>query len=374
MTVNIQISVQRLLTGLTLVIVPFSVLGLYLTSHSDTNLGRAAGNQLKTLAQTDGAIASQFIRDRVVEVRALAEEPDVLDAINAANRSYGELSSEAVTARIQKIEQRWDSAEADPIVKEMLSSRASSWLQRQREVNPRLLKLIAVDAIGAAVAATDKPVHYTQADKDYWESLYARGRGAVNVTDVRFDGPTKSDYVGIGVPVLDRSTGRFIGAVNALVRVSDLFSFLNQQQVGRSGRILLVRGDGTVVSGPGVTPALNLKSEEFGAVHEALGTLEGRQDGYVTTVTREGNRLVGFAETGLGHTYPNLGWLILISQDQREALAPVHTLGQFALLMAVLGLLMLTLLVVYFFLHQQEPFEQVDILKAQERLKERRSA
>lgn len=363
---DIQISVQRLLTGLILVIVPLSVLGLYLTSKSDTNLRQAVGTYLKTFAQTDGAVTSQFISDRVDEVRALAEEPAVLDALSAGNRSYEHMSNEVITARIQKIEQQWDTAEADPIVKEMLSSPASGWLRRQREVNPRLLKVIAVDALGVPVAATDKPVHYTQADKQTWEAIYAGGRGAVNVIDVRFDEPTKSNYIGVGIPVLERSTGRFIGAVNALVDVSGLFFLLNQQQVGRSGRVLLMRGDGMVISAPNVTPALRLKSEEFAAVRDALGTLEGRQNGYVTAVMKSGNRFVGFAETGLAQTYPSLDWLILVSQDQQEALAPVRTLGQFALLMVVLGILMLTLLIVYFFLHQQEPFEQVDILQTQE--------
>jgi len=78
------------------------------------------------------------------------------------------------------------------------------------------------------------------------------------------------------------------------------------------------------------------------------------------------NRLVGFAETSLAQTYHDLGWLIMVSQDQQEALAPVRPLGQFALLMVVLGLLMLTLLVVYFFLQQQQPFEQEEILQIRE--------
>jgi hypothetical protein len=55
-----------------------------------------------------------------------------------------------------------------------------------------------------------------------------------------------------------------------------------------------------------------------------------------------------------------------VSQDRQEALAPVATLGQFALLMVVFGLLMLTLLVVYFFLHGQEQFEEKKILQIQE--------
>jgi hypothetical protein len=33
-----------------------------------------------------------------------------------------------------------------------------------------------VDEVGAAVAATDKPVHYTQTDKEYWAAIYAEGK------------------------------------------------------------------------------------------------------------------------------------------------------------------------------------------------------
>jgi hypothetical protein len=40
-----------------------------------------------------------------------------------------------------------------------------------------------------------------------------------------------------------------------------------------------------------------------------------------------GNRNVGFADTGLKRAYPNLGWLILVREDEREALAPLLGLG-----------------------------------------------
>ena len=63
---------------------------------------------------------------------------------------------------------------------------------------------------------------------------------------------------------------------------------------------------------------------------------------------KNGNHIIGFADVGLKRSYPSLSWLILVSQEEREALAPVRTLGHFALLMVVLGLLMLTLLLVLF--------------------------
>jgi Cache domain len=358
---DVHISLQKLLTGLIVVIAPLSVVGLYLTSNSDTNLQQNVGAHFRTIAQADSALASQFFGEVLINVSAVAAEGRVLDAIAAANRSNERTSAEAVAARSQKAEREWDTPEGDSLVKEVLSSPVSGWLQHHRTLNPRMLKIIVADENGAAIAATDKPVTYTQGDKESWQTI-ALGKGSVHVTDVRYDERNRLNYVEIDVPVLEESSGRFIGAVSALVDISGLFSILNRQHVGRTGRILLVKDDGTVVSGPNVTPELKLKADEFPAVHDALGTLEGRETGFVAAALKSENRIVGFADVGLKHSYPNLSWLILVSQEEQEALAPVRSLGHFALLMVVLGLLMLTLLLAYFSMHRQQELTAVEVL------------
>ena len=110
--------------------------------------------------------------------------------------------------------------------------------------------------------------------------------------------------------------------------ISGLFSAFDQQQLGRTGRILLVKGSGIIVNAENVTPDLRLMSEEFTSVRDALGTPEGRQACYVTVGMRNGERIVGFADTGLKRSQPNLDWLILVSQSEREALGPVRTTGR----------------------------------------------
>jgi hypothetical protein len=342
--------------------------GLYLTSHSDTGLQQTVGAYLKTLAQTDSFMVSQFIDDRVADVNAIATETSIVDAITAANRSHDHVSDEA--ARIQRIEQDWDTAAHDSLVVQLLSSQASRWLQEHRTENSRLLKIVVADQHGATVAATDKPQHYAQANNEYWSTV-AQGQGAVNVTDVRYDAPSRSNYIEIDVPILEHDTGKFIGAISALVDTTSLFSVLSRQQVGRTGRILLIRDDGTVISAVNVGPELRLKAEEFLAVQDALATVEGRQNGYVSAATRNGSRIVGFADTRLKHNYPKLGWLILASQDEGEALASVRTLGRFALLMVVLGLLMLTLLLAYFSTHRQRELTAVEVLPRREGAEEK---
>ena len=54
-------------------------------------------------------------------------------------------------------------------------------------------------------------------------------------------------------------------------------------------------------------------------------------------------------------------WFILVSQGEREALAPVRTVGYFAILMVLVSLLMVTLLAAYFFLHRAQEMADIEV-------------
>ena len=365
-TLEVRFSLQKLLIGLILVIVPLSVVGLYLTSEADTALEQTIGTHFRSIAQIEGTATSQFIHDRVLDVATLARNPAVVDAITAAQRSPKGFDDSVITARVAKIEGTWETAQVDPLVKEILSSPMSQVLRHHREAEPRILKILVADETGATVAATDKPLHYVQPNEMYWQAVYGEGRGGIYVSEIRYDDQTKANYLQIGTPVVEEGTRRFIGAVSALVDVSSLLSRFQRGEVGQTARTMLVRDDGTVISAPNMDPSLRLKSDEYATVHDVLGTPQGRQAGYVVASMRGGNRIVGFADTGLKRAYPNLGWLILVSQDEREALAPLLNLGHFALLMVVLALLMLTLLTVYFFLHRRQRFEDIEVRTVEE--------
>jgi len=368
---EIRISLQKLLTGLILIIVPLSVVGLYLTFESQTLLEQKVGIYFKGIAQAKAGATAQYVHDRLADVSVITSEPEVVDAVTTANRAYEPTNNAVTAARIENLEKNWNKPAADSFVIKMLSSNTSRLLRRHHELDARFLHIIVADENGATVAATNKPLNYVQADKGYWQAVYAQGRGAVHITELRYDEASKSYYVRIGAPILDATSGRFLGAVTTLVDMSGLFSFLNLEQIGTTGRTVLVRNDGAIVSGPNVNPGTKLQSEEFVAVSDALGTLQGRQTGYVRANMRSGNRIIGFADTGLKESYPNLGWFIMVSQDDQEALAPVHAIARFALWMVVLGLLMLTMLVAYFFLHRKQELAQIEVMRPDDRFKGR---
>jgi hypothetical protein len=360
-SLEMRVSLQTLLIALVVVLVPLNFLGLYLISESNTSLQQVMGAHFRTIAQADATTAVQFVNDRVIDVGAIAMEPAVVDAVVGANQAYERKSAEAIAANIAEIDKKWDTPAGDATVEAMLSSPVSRLLQSRREIDPRFLKIIVADESGVPIAATNKPLHYAPVDNLYWQAVSAQGRGGIYVSEVLYDEESRADYFRIGFPIYGKGSRRFIGAASALIDVSSLFSRFSQAQVERSARTIVVGEDGTVISASNVTPSMKLKSEEYAAVRDVLGSLQGRQAGYVVAPMRRGSRIMGFADTGLKQMYPNLSWLVMVSQDEREALASVRTVGHFAILMAVVALLMVTVLAAYFFLHRKQQLADIEM-------------
>jgi hypothetical protein len=361
-SLEFRISLQRLLAALILVLVPVALFGLYIALQADNHVQQMNGAHFRTITRASAASVSKFIDDRITDVGVLANEPSVTQAVTAANRAYERLTESAIRDRSSQIESRWNSSEADPLVEGILTSDLARLLRRHRELNPELLKITVTDATGATIAATDKPLHYIQASREDWRVVSGPGQGAVYVTEARHDEQTRSNYVGITYPVRREGTGRFSGAVFALVDLSALLNHLNQQQIARTGRVFLVRDDGLVLSGPGVTPSMKLKSDEYSAIRDALGTLSGREAGYMNATLPDGKAyLIGFADTGLKQSYANLGWVVVASQEEREASGPIRSIANFALFVVILALLMLTVLAAHVFLHRTREFADLDV-------------
>jgi hypothetical protein len=352
-SLELRTSLQRVLVGLILILVPLTVFGFYVALQGDSQLRQMAGENIRSVTRTSAEFTSQFIAGCVRDVSVIANNPSLVHAVISANHQYERLSEDAVLSKDEAIEQKWNDSEGDALARNILASDLARQLRRMRELNPGLLKVTVADASGATVAATDKPVHYVQMDRGYWGMLYSKGQGAILVADLRYDDENRLYYISIAYPILQEGTGRFIGAVTALVDVSPLFAQLNRQQIGRTGRLFLVRDDGTVIQAPGVTPSMKMHSEEYGAIRDSLGNLRARETGYLFTRFSKGEPyLVGFADAGLKDAFPNLPWIVVASQEEREITNPIRNVAVFALFVMILSLLMLTLLAAYVFLHR----------------------
>jgi hypothetical protein len=357
-----RIGFRKLLIGFLVTLVPVNLAALYAVTESARRLEVTVGNHFKAIAQSTAARITDFIHERATQVAIMASEPAVLDVVSAANRTYEGMPEEAITRRIEETEALWPTPRADATVKRIVTSPVSASLRHFLGLDPRFLRITVTDARGATVAATHKTIDYFQADEPYWQEVYNEGRGAVNITDIENDVVTKANYVGIGVPVLDPGSNRFVGTFDALVEVSSLFPIVAEADLGATGRALLVKEDGTVIRGPNTTLSMGLKSDEYSAVVDALRSIQGRQTGYLVAHlgAAGGDTIIGFADTGLKDDFKNLGWVLLVAQPTEEAFAPVRTTQRLILLITALAFLAVIVVGVYFSLHQKGEIEEIE--------------
>jgi len=359
--VKLRIPLFELLILSLVTVAPISLIGLYSLSVADRSLRTTVGNDFRAMAANRATEIQRFVLERVTEMGRLAADPTLVEAVISANESYQGMDEAAIAARIGQTDRAWNSFPVDPFANELLASRQSVWLRTFQQFDPRLLRITVTDEKGAPIAVTKKPERYSQAEEEYWDKIRNQGQGAVSLTDIRYDEVSKADYIGIGWPVREENTSRFIGALNALVDISAIAAIANRPPApGDPRRFLLVTEDGTIIAAPEVTFAQRRKSPEFAALEDARGILAPGQTGYIeASFPGGGSQLIGFADTGLKQAYPGFGWVVLVSQDSAEAFGVVNQVGRMLAIMSVIGLVMVTLLLAYFVLHRRWPHTEI---------------
>ena len=327
---EVRISIFKLLLALMVIIVPLSIIGLVLTQRSDKSLDDSVGSNFKTMAQLYAGQVTQFVRERVSDIGLLASNPTVVNTASGNSAGKG------------------------------LDSAAVQLLRQHKSLDPRFLSFVLTNSSGNIVASSQHPSQQSFAQDANWQAAYNNGQGTTKIGDIIDDELTKSPYVTIGVPVRDAQSGQTIGVLSADVNVSEILSSFRQDQIGSGARAALVNEDGNIVSGPNADFFARVKSPEFDFVRDALGANQGNQTGWVTADLDRGSYLVGFAATGLKKHFPNLGWVVTVSQNEHQAAAPIRQLERFALAMVILAIFMFTLLCVYYYLHKTQGFAHIE--------------
>lgn len=360
---QLRVPLLKLLIGLLMTVVPISLIGLYAVARSDESMKAMVGSHFQSIAIVTAGDVSQFVNDRVLSAGTLAANPIITEACAGENERYAGMSPEAVQERMAKTEKIWNTPAGDAMARDILSSRASKVLNQYREIDKRFLRITLTGRQGAVIAATHKTLDFYQADEEFWQGVYSSGRGAVSITDILYDEVTKSNYIGLGVPVMAPGSNVLVGVLDALIEVSSLFPIVHRAQMGPTGRILLLKADGTVIQAPDTSLSMNVKSGEFAAIRDAGGLASINLRGHLATTVNSVPTMVAYASTGLQEHYPKLGWSIVVAQDSQEALAPTRIVLRLMSFMALVGLAMVTLLTVYFSLHRDRDYTEIKALR-----------
>ena len=207
--------------------------------------------------------------------------------------------------------------------------------------DPIYREVLVADRYGRLVAASGVTSDYFQGDEQWWVEASSQGR--VTVSDVAWDESAKVFAVEVATPI-EAPSGAIVGVLKAVMDTRELFASVTGVYGGGTGTLALVRTDGSVVfSQRSVDP-----SSQYFAANMLRERLQNVQTGdaefkaFFRAAGADGEpQLVALAASQIGRTFPELPWLIAVSEPESTLFAPVRTQALYLLVaLAVVGVLM----------------------------------
>src|ERR1039458_4765514 len=105
-SLELRTSLQKVLVGLILILVPLTVFGFYVALEGDSQIRQMAGENIRSVTRTSAEFTSQFVALCVRRVSVIANNPSLAQAVTSANLQYERLSDDAVMNTLEAAEQK----------------------------------------------------------------------------------------------------------------------------------------------------------------------------------------------------------------------------------------------------------------------------
>ncbi len=298
------------------------------------------GVHLSHVAQQTAAGVDAYVYRKVLDVSILGRAPYIRDAVLGAPPTDGDRLTDNAASR----------ALADLVAHD----------QVYREV-------LVTNRDGRIVASSRATAPADASGDDWWKATVEDGEvGRVFVTQLRWDQAQDVSVMQVSAPVSAAEGDRLIGVVRVVFDARELLAPVAGVQLGATGMATLVRDNGTVV----FSRTSNDPSARYFATRELT-------DGLARLPAAEGVReswmhfradgvdgapyIVGVAQSQLSRTFPNLSWLVAVSQAESELIGPVRSVGWYLLLVFVVTAILVLALALYFSMRLHAPPIDVDM-------------
>jgi hypothetical protein len=319
------------------------------------------GGHLSLLAQQTASVADSYVYRKILDVTMIARTPDVRQI--AANGSAQPVDA----ARTRALDTQWQqSGQVPPSLAGVIDNPAARYLADVVANDPIYRELMVTDRYGRLLATSNRVSDYDQSDEDWWKAAVEdQPRGRTNVTDVRWDNSAKVRAIEISVPVPEPGTDRLAGVLKAVVDARELLTAVGGLQPGTTGQATLLRPNGSVV----FSRTTNDPNARFFATRELTDRLSalsgsqglGEERIHFAAESDGQTHVVGVAPSQLSKSYPNITWLVAISQAADEFLAPGRTIGWYLTVLFAVTAIIVLLLALWFSMRLSAPGVDVDM-------------
>ncbi len=302
-----------------------------------TNRANDIGSNLSVLSNAEAIQVGQVVENDFNLLNGLALNQAVQD-----RAELGTQEDNLTQAEINQLDLEWRAADAannnaDPLVAKVLDDELSAELIKFQKKFPEHVEVFLTDLPGVSIATTDRTSDYLQSDEDWWQIAYKNGQ---YIGQPEYDASSKVLAINMAVPVRSRSSNQIVGVLRTTVNINSLSNVLISGLFGKTGRTDIYLPDGQVVK---LNPTGN-GNYEISVVKTTLNNKAFNQpsqkyqslslDGIPSLVSATSVSVSG--DSNQNNIISNLGWQVVVHQDQAEALKPVETQTQNDLLLAII--------------------------------------
>jgi Cache domain len=320
------------------------------------------GDHLAFIAQQTAAVVDAYVYRKILDVSVLGRAPEVRQTSATAS------AQAADPAKVRALDEQWvRGGQVPPALSGLFDTSASRFFADIVAHDQVYRELLLTDRQGRLVAASNRATDYDQADEDWWKAAFDDGvRGRVSVTDVRWDDSARTLALEVAVPVAAPGSERLVGVMKAVIDARELLASVAGLQPGVTGQATLVRDNGSIVFSR-TTADPNARFFATQQLAEGLQRLrgapgQGDERLHFRAETPDGSaHVVGVAPSQLSRSYPNVAWLVAVSQSEAEFLAPMRAVGWYLAAVFGVALILVLLLALWFSMRLAAPQFDIDM-------------
>ncbi len=315
---NRSLKFKLILSGILVVVIPLTVVGLFSLNKATDALVRGANNQAAQIAQ-DLAIMTDSVLNQEVK---LATEMGINPLIrNAVSKVSGDGIDNAKT----------ELKALDRFLKTV-----------SENIGQDYDTFFVTNAQGVTIsdnfdgALREQGVSFS--DRDYF--IAARNTGKVAVGQAITSRNTGKPIIGIAVPIKTAS-GEFGGVFGLAVKLDELSRKITSVKIGSTGYPFMIDKTGLIVAHPRSEFILDLNVGNLEGMESICDSMTAQKTG-VENYTFEVDKIAGYAPV------PLTEWSIGVTQDVAEFMAPVRAIRNVVLIAGGVFLALTILLVIWF--------------------------
>jgi len=329
---------KLLIAFLGIVAVALGVEGFVLNVVARNELTNRVGASLKSLSNSKAQELAGVLSGEIAGLRAITLNKFVQDNVELVSDSYdGNLSA------IEQLDQTWRlAADTDALIQRVVNNELSGELREFQRVFPNHVEVFITDKYGANVAATNRTSDYYQADEAWWQGAVQNG---LYIGQPEYDESANQVSIIVALPMPAHDRDEIVGVLRTTLNLQVFGTALSTGELGATGRNNLYLPDFSHLE---VDEADQVRFVTQGEEGEAGLTELFQTTQTFLVINREGipelssqTALVDLPNLNpqLAQVFQGLGWRVVVSQTEAEALAALETSTNTTLLTVLAALL-----------------------------------